>query len=267
MQIGLPSKISSDLIGAPSFIGQVSRGQKYRHVGWLSIILGTAILVASSLADHILSTEAKIWLGAGLLFSLTLVNWTRIWVKESREPFKYTYSVAEFEPGPESTYSGSLADDPICWLGRDLTEKLGDRVRRLSLLDDESVPEHDPEQEPDPHVHVSGWYGLRQAEDGEWWIEVVPKVRVGGRGAPAELGSTVHFKLDPSGAAARARSLSPSLDVRQYNLLVERVYWAVASKIYDQIRRGVEEKAMLLPPGRLRAAATMCRFGGALRMA
>lgn len=254
MSVSLPSKIPSDLIGSPSYIGQVSRGQKYRHAGWLSILFGLLVLVVGSLA-HLLSTEAQIWIGAGLALLIPLVNWTRIWVKESREPFKYTYSVAEFEPGPDSEPPGAATRDPIRWLARDLTEKLGDRVRRLSLLDDGDVHAHDPDQEPDPHVHVSGWYGLRQAEDDEWWLEVVPKVRVGGKGAPAELGNTVHFKLDCTGRAKRATASPPPLDARQYNLLVERVYWAVASKIYAQIRRGIEEKAVLLPPGRLRSAA------------
>jgi hypothetical protein len=96
---------------------------------------------------------------------------------------------------------------------------------------------------------------VRQDESKEWWIEVVPKVRVGGKGAPAELGNTVRFKLEQTGAATRRAFLPPALDTRQYNLLVERVYWVVASKIYAQIRRGVEEKARLLPPGRLRCAA------------
>jgi hypothetical protein len=197
---------------------------------------------------------------AGIAFaflgiSLLLINWTRIWVKESREPFKYTFSVAEFEPGPESDRGASVANGPIRWLARDLTEKLGDRIRRLSFLDEVDVRAHEPDQEPEPHVHISGWYGLRQAENEEWWMEVVPKVRVGGKGEPAELGSTVHFKLEQAGGAARNRSTPPALDVQEYNLLIERVYWAVASKIYTQIRRGVEQKALLLPPGKLRSAA------------
>ncbi|HEV2857528.1 MAG TPA: hypothetical protein VGW80_03890 [Solirubrobacterales bacterium] len=232
----------------------MSRGRKYRHLGWLGVLFSALVIAEGSLSS-LVSDEVRIWAGTGLAISLLLVNWTRIWVKESREPFKYTYSVAEFEQGPEVSRGSQAAGDPIRWLGRDLTEKLGDRVRRLCFLEDGDGREHDPDQGPEPHVHISGWYGLRQAEDEEWWIEVVPKVRVGGKGAPAELGSTVHFKLDRNGSAARNASLPPALDMRQYNLLVERVYWAVASKIYSQIRRGVEEKAVLLPPGRLRSAA------------
>lgn len=254
MQLSLPSKIPADLIGYPSLTRQVGRGNRYRHLGWLGVLLSAFLLAEGSLSS-LLSNEVRIWTGTVLALSLLLVNWTRIWVKESREPFKYTYSVEEFKRGPQPTPGDPVAGDPVAWLARDLIEKLGDRVRRLSLLDEEDVRRHDPDRDPEPHVHISGWYGLRETDDNEWWIEVVPKVRVGGKGAPAELGNTVHFKVDLTGSAARNLSLPPALDVRQYNLLVERVYWAVASKIYAQIRRGVEEKAVLLPPGRLRSAA------------
>jgi hypothetical protein len=227
-------------------------------LGWLGAPASALVLYAEkdlpTLTGELPSAVAGIAF-AVLGISLLLINWTRIWVKESREPFKYTFSVAEFEPGPETDKGASIADGPIRWLARDLTEKLGDRIRRLSFLDEVDVRAHEPDQEPEPHVHISGWYGLRQAENGEWWMEVVPKVRVGGKGEPAELGSTVHFKLEQAGEAARNRASPPGLDVREYNLLIERVYWAVASKIYAQIRRGVEQKALLLPPGKLRSAA------------
>jgi hypothetical protein len=243
-----------DLVGFASQGGQAGRGRKYRHLGWFGVLLSAFVLAEGSLGS-LWSSKAQLVAGTVLGVSLLLINWSRIWIKESREPFKYTYSVTDFEPGLESGGGASPGGDRIDWLGRDLTERLGARVPRLSLLDEEDVVTQQPGQEPEAHVHVSGWYGVRQDEDGDWWIEVVPKVRVGGRGAAAELGNTVRFKLEGTGAAARGVSRPPPLDARQYNLLVERVYWAVASKIYAQIRRGVEEKATLLPPGRLRCAA------------
>jgi tetratricopeptide (TPR) repeat protein len=234
----------------------VRRGRRFRYVGWAGALLSVAAVAEKGLVP-LLSNRAGVLVGIGFGVSLLLVNWTRIWVRESREPFKYTYSVAELEPGPEVTAGGpnSLAEGPIRWLARDLREKLGDRVSRLSLLEEDDVPKHEEGGEPAPHVHISGWYGVRPTEDGEWCIEVVPKVRVGGKGAPAELGSTVRFKLDDPAGAGRYRRLPPTLDVQQYRLLLERVYWAVASKIYAEIRTCVEQKALLLPPGRLRAAA------------
>jgi tetratricopeptide (TPR) repeat protein len=254
VSVSLPSKIPADLVGFTSLGRQAGRGQKYRHLGWLGVLLSAVILAEGSLGS-LWSNQVQVLAGTVLAVSLLLINWSRIWIRESREPFKYTFSVADFELGLDSADPPSLGTDQIDWLGRDLTERLGDRVRRLSLLDEGDVPTHQPGQEPEAHVHVSGWYGVRQDEGDDWWIEVVPKVRVGGKGAPADLGNTVRFKLERTGAAPRRASLPPPLDTRQYNLLVERVYWAVASKIYAQIRRGVEEKAKLLPPGKLRCAA------------
>jgi hypothetical protein len=215
----------------------------------------SALVLAEGSLGSLWSNQVQLVAGTVLAVSLLLINWSRIWIKESREPFKYTYSVADFQPGLESAHTGAPGEDRIDWLGRDLTERLGARVHRLSLLEEGDVVTQEPGQEPEAHVHVSGWYGVRQDENHEWWIEVVPRVRIGGQGAPAELGNTVRFKLERTGAARRSTSLPPPLDARQYNLLVERVYWTVASKIYAQIRRGVEEKASLLPPGRLRCAA------------
>lgn len=257
MQLNLPSKLPTDLIADPALSRRVHRGRRYRFVGWGGALLSVATVAAKGL-PAVFSSQVGLLVGVGFTISLLLLNWTRIWVRESREPFKYTYSVAEFAPGPEADQSGfdSLKSGLIRWLELDLTEKLGERVRRLSLRQEKDVPQQEEGEEPAPHVHISGWYGLRPTEDGLWCVEVVPKVRVGGEGAPEELGNTVRFKLEgPEGQLAPEDSTPPSLDVRQYRLLLERVYWAVASKIYDQIRRGVEQKAMLLPPGRLRAAA------------
>jgi len=252
----LPSKVSADSIADPALSRRVRRGRKFRSIGWAGALISVIAIAREGLMP-LFSNSLGVIVGTGFGVSLLLINWTRIWVRESREPFKYTFSVAEMEPGPEVNPSarGRLADGPIGWLARDLTEKLGDRVGRLSLLEEDEVPAHEEGEEPAPHVHISGWYGIRSTEDDEWYLEVVPKVRVGGKGAPTELGSTVRFKLDDPAGDGRSRRLPPPLYREQYRLLLERVYWAVASRIYSQIRRRVEEKAMLLPPGRLRAAA------------
>jgi tetratricopeptide (TPR) repeat protein len=181
--------------------------------------------------------------------SVLMINWMRIWVQESKEPFQYTYSVGEFEREP----AGKVAASPLDWLARDLTARLGERVSRLSLLDEAEVPRGDPESDPAAHVHISGWHGLRSAEDGGWMLEVVPEIRLGGKGAPAKLAQAIRFRLQLTGR--RASHLAPALTDAQYVRLFERVYWSVASQIYAQIRRGVERKVGLLPPGRLRAAA------------
>jgi hypothetical protein len=256
VELSLPTKFSADQITDPAFGRRARRGRQFRNAGWMGISLGVAVpLVRFLFFGEAVGTSAATLVGGVSLACAPLINWTRIWVQESRDPFRYSYSVAEFEPGPE-VVRNSLASGPIQWLSRDLTEKLADRIGRLSLLDDADVPAEDTGEEIVSHVHISGWYGLRRSEDEEWCVEVVPRVRVGGKGAPAELSNAVHFKLDePEGPAARRSTLPPALDEPQYQLLLERVYWAVASRIYAQIRESVEQKAMLLPPGRLRATA------------
>jgi tetratricopeptide (TPR) repeat protein len=194
-----------------------------------------------------------------LAISILLVNWTRLWVKESREPFKYTYSVGDFVPGPDTEAIGFAPPNqsPIGWLSADMTEKLGERVSRLSLLEETDVPPHEVDEDPAPHVHIEGWYGPRQGESGTWYLEVVPRIRIGGIGAPAKLARTIRFKLLDSRRPAMALTSRrpPPLEAEHYKHLRERVYWSVASEIYAQIREGVEKKVMLLPPGRLRATA------------
>ncbi|MDX6636094.1 MAG: hypothetical protein QOF06_2297 [Solirubrobacterales bacterium] len=258
MKLNLPSKLPADLISDPILGRRVRRGRNYRSVGWIGILLSVAVLALGRLTTLLPEATALI-VGTALVVSVLMVNWTRIWVKESKEPFKYTYSVGEFHPGPDTEATGFSrpSEGPIGWLGADLTEKLGERVSRLSLLDEEDVPDHEGDEDPAPHVHVSGWYGPRRGDGGHWYLEVVPRIRVGGGGAPAKLARTVRFKLtDPRLPQVIARSnRPPPLDAEQYRHFFERVYWSVASEIYAQLRQRVEQKAMLLPPGRLRAAA------------
>ena len=258
MALELPTKLPTNAIVDPTVVGRVRRGQRYRTVGWLGVLLSAGIYAATELTS-LWQKEAKpaaIVGTAVAAISLLLINWTRLWVQESKEPFQYTFSVGEFESGASPAPAGAVAaeSDPLEWLTRDLTEKLGERVSRLSLVEDATVPDSDPEGDPAAHVHISGWQGMRRAEDGTWFLEVVPRVRLGGKGAPAKLARTVRFKLRGE-AATGSEGDPPLLSDNDYRRLLERVYWSVASQIYRQIRRGVERKVKLLPPGRLRAAA------------
>ncbi|HEU4392534.1 MAG TPA: hypothetical protein VFR04_02730 [Solirubrobacterales bacterium] len=264
----IPTKVPASAIVDPELLGRVRRGRRYRSVGWLGV-LGSIVAFAvtqlnSVFGDESVSSQATTHPtqfaigGIVLTISLLLVNWTRIWVQESREPFQYTFSVGAFESFPpgEGPAEPLAPGGPMDWLGRDLTEKLSSRVQRLSLLDEEDAPKAEPDGPPASHVHITGWYGIRRLEDGNWVLEVVPKVRLGGKGAAAKLAQTVCFRLrDGSSGNGQPGAQPPPLDETAYRRLFERVYWSVASTIYDQIRRGVEEKVGLLPPGHLRAAA------------
>jgi hypothetical protein len=264
----IPTKVSASAIVDPELLGRARRGRRYRSVGWIGVLSSIGIFAVTQLGSILpgeslsLPTEKGstfVAVGATLLaVSLLLINWTRIWIQESREPFQYTFSVGDFESFPPAERAAWPVPPggPMDWLDRDLVETLSDRVKRLSLLDEEDAPEADPDGLPASHVHITGWYGIRQLEDGDWTLEVVSKVRLGGKGAAAKLAQTVCFRLrDNAVDSRRVSEKPPAIDETAYRRLFERVYWSVASAIYEQIRHGVEQKVGLLPPGHLRATA------------
>jgi tetratricopeptide (TPR) repeat protein len=252
VQLKVPSKLSADSLVDPEILSRVRRGRRFRSVGWFGVLLSIAVFAVRELSSLPGKETSYGLLALGVTVSLLLINWTRIWVQESKEPFQYSFSVGNFLPGPGSDPESPLPGSTLDWLSRDLVEKLSDRVKRLSLLQDSAVPPADPDGDPPAHVHICGWYGVRQSEDHSMILEVVPEVRLGGEGSPAKLAQTVRYRLrdHPSDDSSPVRLQGPD-----YSRLFERVYWSVASQIYAQIRRGVDKKVRLLPPGRLRAAA------------
>ena len=80
-----------------------------------------------------------------LIVSVLLVNWTRFWVRESKAPFRYTYSIDEYEPLGDTD-----AEPRLLWLQEDLAERLSRRIGRLSLLDKKEAAEREA------HIHVFG---------------------------------------------------------------------------------------------------------------
>lgn len=230
---------------------QVRRGRTLRSVGVAGAVGSILVLAAGKLILEFGGSFSAVLITV-LGASLSLIVWTRLWIKESKEPFQYTYSVGEFE-APEFEASDT-SSGPIAALKRDLKEKLSERVGRLSLLEEEAVPPAEPGGEPASHVHISGWHGVRTDGDG-WELEVVPQVRLGGAGAPARLASSVRLRLDPSTSKRAPLDKRPRLTPAGYEMLFERVYWSVASEIYAQIQIGVERKVGLLPRGTLRASA------------
>jgi len=236
------------------FLDRIRRGKQARSLGAAGAVGSVLLFTAAKLISAAGGTLSAV---LGILFaaSVALVGWALLWIRESKEPFQYTYSLGKFEQIPSQPEdAGPVPDDPIVWLANDLKEKLSARVLRLSLLDEKSVPEAEPGGPPASHVHVSGWYGFRKDSQG-WEFEVVPEVRLGGVGAPARLASSVRFRLDESTSCVPEGEDSPQLTEIGYGMLFERVYWSVASQIYAQIQRGVEQKVKLLPRGSLRASA------------
>lgn len=240
----------------PISFGPPRRDRRVGSLGWIGVLASIGFALIGKLLAELSSGTILAVSGALLGASALMINWARIWVRESREPFPYTFSVGEFElaPDPEDE-AAAKATERLAWIQRDLISHLSTRVQRLSYSP-QGPAEGQPTTPTDSHLHISGWYGVRRidadqpGEEPQWQLEVSPQVRLGATGAPAKLGRTVVYELVDGNAKK-----PPILDPHHFRAVFERVYWSVASQIYKQIARGVEAKIKLLPPGRLRAAA------------
>src|SRR6188472_2225712 len=113
---------------------QVRRGRALRSVGAAGAIGSLLVFLAGKVILELGGSFGVVLLVV-FGFSLGLIGWTRLWIKESKEPFQYTYSVGDFE-APDAA-EGGRCSGPISALERDLKEKLSERVGRLSLLEED----------------------------------------------------------------------------------------------------------------------------------
>jgi hypothetical protein len=200
-----------------------------------------------------------------LVISVLLVSWKRFWLKESREPFRYTFAVADF---PAIT-----VEDPILvWLRHHLAKRVDQRIGRLSLLEEAAEPangvagDSGPERKrgaPAPryesHVHISGHYGIR-VERQQWILEVISRVRIGPPGSPERMARPEIYVLNEAFKDDREQK-PKQLHPDAYEKLVERVYHSVATEIYRQITKDVQHKIDMLPTSYLKATAYLHEAG------
>ena len=188
------------------------------------------------------------------VLSATVAGWARFWVKESRRPFRYTYSIAPFEP-----LAGAREQPLLIPLHADLRERLSERIGRLSLLEGDAGGGATPEAaaegtapaQPESHIHVSGAYAVRtRPPDPRWFVEVTPWVQVGGPSRPAKLATPVRYALEKQGG-----HVPPSPTSAEYEHILERAYFTIATAIYRQIQEDVDRKIALLPSRWFRASA------------
>lgn len=188
----------------------------------------------------------------GLAVGGAIVSQGREWIQSSRQPFRYTFSVAPFEPASKAEAVGEEADAlrRACdWIRADLILMLSERIGRLSLLPEDQIPPDTPDR-PAAHIHIGGSYGSRTTDGDhkEVTIELMPLVRIG---SPRCSATVAHWVRQTW--TAEHRDLT--YDRATYDQILERLYFSVATQIYKQIRLNVARKISRLPTQYLRATA------------
>jgi tetratricopeptide (TPR) repeat protein len=200
-----------------------------------------------------------------------LLRRTTLLLKESKEPFRYTFWIQPFTlvadtPRARCKLQG---DDRFQLLHHDLAERLAQRIRRFSILEEPAEGEADSDKavwlgRQSSHIHVSGSVAIREERDSEWVLHVMPLIRMGSSQSPSTLAPSVKYPLefdDPPLAGKHAdsktktRSLVIELAADEYNQMVERVYSRVATEVYAQIELDVRNKINLFPTAYMRAVA------------
>lgn len=245
------------------------RRRTLSRVGWTGAVAASILQVAVTVLDSKwlqalknfdLSGLKDSWylalpLVAAVVFFI-LYRWSRFWLQESEQPFRYTCSIEDFTPA-----AGGTAEPKLKWLSHHLTRRMNERIGRLRFAEEPKTAG----EESSSHIHVRGQYIIREDRDGNPLIEVLTRVRIGGGGRPETLAHKVLFMLprpEPAALASpdavaddKTDAEKSCLSVEEYELLLERVYFSAASEIYRQIREDVGHKIDLLPTRRFKAIA------------
>lgn len=182
---------------------------------------------------------------------------TSFLLKESENPFRYTFSIEPFKrvkEKPEESFAISeddqfhKADERFLHLlHHDLMERLNDRIQRLSLLESKSL-DSKVQEKLSSHIHIEGYFTIRETKNRGVAIELMPRIRIGPPGKSSSLIYPIKCPLKKEGKNIK-------LDVGTYDHIVERVYSTIANEIYGQIESDIKEKIKLFPTAYLRAVA------------
>lgn len=198
-----------------------------------------------------------------LLFSL-LLRYTNIFIKESKSPFKYTFYIEPFLPIQAGNGRGPEVNDTVLsqLMHHDLTERLNNRIKRFSVLENCSDDQESKEggklikSRLSSHIQVFGNYVFRATGTNQWTVQVMPKIRIGGPGEPYTLAQTVRFDLPTViKREGEGEHLVFQFGPDIYEVLVERVYSIVATEVYSRIEKDVHQKIKLFPTKYLKALA------------
>jgi hypothetical protein len=198
----------------------------------------------------------------GLPLFLLLFTWSKFWLRQSREPFRYTCTIEPFTPMPQSPKVRQME-----WVDHDLAELLSQRIERIRFVERGKTPEAG--QKDESHIQIGGTYVVRERDDlrsdaaGERYfvLEILPDAAIG-RDKGRKLAYAVSYPPDPvssplkvaPGATADAAG-EVELKHSEYKSLLEWVYSSVATEIYRQIKLDVAKKIELMPTRYLRAVA------------
>jgi tetratricopeptide (TPR) repeat protein len=175
---------------------------------------------------------------AGAVIFIVLRN-TQVLLRDSKEPFHYTFSIAPFvRAGASPGGAGgppSSADGVLGRLHLDLINRLSDRHHRLSLLDPGVLPAGS-QRRLSSHIHVGGQCVVKQrepdaggSEQPREVIEVMPRVRIGPPDQPEQV-------VDRTEHAAS-----------EYEEVVREVQSHIERAIYAQILGDIRKKILLYP--------------------
>ena len=135
----------------------LKRGKSVEKVGWGAFIISAGPVVlwlVKTAQDTGLKDSDFLWPVIGVVAAIVvivmLINWTRIWVRSSRKSFRYTYSIAPFDPIAGSEHLPRSPDS--AWGdGTDMSGELTDGATDESALPpDESMDEASATAEPTP---------------------------------------------------------------------------------------------------------------------
>jgi hypothetical protein len=255
----------------------LKRRAKGKIAGWgalFSALIQIIILLQGDFLDKIKNLTSlqelisnkgflpTIFMVTGILFYL-LYRRTSILLKETNEPFRYTFFVEKIvavEKAPIVTGEKVPDDqfvlkneDRLGLLHHDLTELINQRIKRFSILSEAKTENDNKSQVSDArrssHIHIYGYYAIREdKKNDEWVIHVMPYVRIGPPGSPATLAQSVRFPLSTD-------ETPDKLDTHEYNQLLERVYSRITTEIYAQIVKDIQNKIILFPTSFLKANA------------
>ncbi len=198
---------SEELAGVQGIERKLLRRQQKGMAGAILALAGAVLqvvmLASRPWADLAKSLRVPEWLGFAVIavgagIYLTL-RYTGFLLKESKQPFHYTFWIEPFKPiegTPDARFT--LANqDVLRLLHYDLTERLNRRIGRLSLLADPGAELDNPDLMA--HIHVEGDYVAREDEEneGQWILNVMPRVRIGPPTQPWTLAFRVKYALEP----------------------------------------------------------------------